>query len=162
MTYLTRGEMGGMPTAAYKEGTGITAKVQARLQGGGHEPPPLSDPTIVKRRKKTRAEKKAAKVMVTAFTGGGAPPVGGGGQGAPPGGGADSRTHPKSQNGKYITSRDGVEIGFTFAKNGRDACPEPCRNKCAHLCQSCLAVHRNEECNRANNQGKGGKGGKGK
>ena len=83
MIYLARGKEGGEPTAAYEEDpTGITAKVQAQLQGGGHEPPPVSDPTIIKRRKKTRAEKKAAKVLVTAFTGGGAPPGGGGGQGA--------------------------------------------------------------------------------
>ena len=44
MTYLARGKKGGVPTAAYKEDTGITAKVQARLQGGGHEPLPVSDP----------------------------------------------------------------------------------------------------------------------
>ena len=142
MVYLARGKRGGEPTAAYEEDpTGITAKVQAQLQGGGREHPPVSDPTIIKRRKKTRADKKAAKVLVTAFTGGGAPPVGGGGQGAPPGGGADNRTHPNSQNGKYITSREGVEICFTFAKNGRNACPEPCRNKRAHLsARECTAA----------------------
>ena len=141
MIYLARQKKGGVPTAAYEEDpTGITAKVRSQPQAGGHEPPPVSDPTSLKRRKKTRAEKKR-KV----------------------GSGADNGTHPKSQNGKYITSRDGVEICFTFAKNGPDACPEPCRNKRAHLCQFCLGPHRNEECSRANKQGKGGgKGGKGK
>ena len=95
----------------------------------------MSDPTSLKRRKKTRAEKKSKAVS-----------------------GADNGAHPKSQNGKYITSREGVEICFTFAKNGRNACPEPCRNKRAHLCQLCLGVHRSEECNSQNNQGKGEKG----
>ena len=120
----------------------------------------MSNPIPTRRRKEIGAEKKAAKVPGTALAGGDASPGGGGGQGASQSQGGGG--HPKSQNGKYITSREGVEICFTFAKNGRDACPEPCRNKRAHLCQLCLGVHRNEECNRANNQGKGGKGGKGK
>ena len=70
--------------------------------------------------------------------------------------------HPKELKGKYVTSREGVEFCFTLAKNGRDACREPCRNKRAHICQVCLGVHRNEEGGRASNQDKGaGKGGKG-
>ena len=113
--------------ACEEDPTGITAKVRSQLQGGGHEPPPVSDPTSLKRRKKIRAEKKRKAVS-----------------------GADSGAHPKSQNGKYITSREGVEICFTFAKNGRNACPEPCRNKRAHLCQYCLGMHRCEECNSQN------------
>ena len=128
MMYLARQKKGGVPTAAYEEDpTGITAKVRSQPQVGGHEPPPVSDPTSLKRRKKTRAEKKRKAVS-----------------------GADNGAHPKSQNGKCITSRECVEICFTFAKNGRNACPEPCRNKRAHLCQLCLGMHRSEECNSQN------------
>ena len=128
MIYLARQRKGGVPTAAYEEDpTGITAKVRSQPQVGGHEPPPVSDPTSLKRRKKTRAEKKRKVVS-----------------------GADNGAHPKSQNGKYITSREGVEICFTYAKNGRNACPEPCRNKRAHLCQYCLGMHRCEECGSQN------------
>jgi len=156
MLYLARGKKGGEPTAAYEEDpTGITAKVKAQLQSGAHDPPPVADPTSPKKRKRTAAQRKA-KLTVTTY---GAPPGGGGGQNATQ---SQNGGHPKSQAGKYITSREGIEICFTFAKNARDACPEPCRNKRAHLCQICLGPHRNEECDRSNNLGKGGKGGKGK
>ena len=71
--------------------------------------------------------------------------------------------HPRKKGHHFITTRDGTEICFTFAKGARDACPEPCQRSRAHNCQICLGPHRNEECGRANNQGgKGGKGGKGK
>ena len=84
MVYLARGKKGGEPTAAYMEDpTGITAKVQARLQGGGREPLPVSCPTPIWRRKETSAEKKAAKVLGAALAGGDASPGGGGRQGAP-------------------------------------------------------------------------------
>jgi hypothetical protein len=61
-----------------------------------------------------------------------------------------------------LTTREGLEICFTFAKKDRDACPELCQNSRAHVCQICLGPHRSAECGRANNQSKGGKGGKGK
>ena len=157
MLHLARGKGGGEPTAAYEEDpTGITAKVHAQLAGGKHAlEPPTSDPTFLKRRRKTKAEKRATKAAVTASAGRESAQVrvrvgqdGG---------------HPKQLNGKYITSREGIEICFTFAKNGRDSCPDPCRNKRVHICQICLGGHRNEECSRANNLDKGaGKGGKGK
>ena len=68
-----------------------------------------------------------------------------GGKHAPGGGGGGG--HPKSGGGKYFTTREGLEIRFTFAKND------------LHIR---LGPHRSAECGRANNQNKGGKGGKGK
>ena len=75
--------------------------------------------------------------------------------------------HPKSQGGKYVISGEGIEICFTYAKNGPDACLGPCRNNRAHLCQICLGAHRNEECDRGNmhflvHPGKCGRGKRGK
>ena len=92
VTYLARGEKGGVPTSAYKEDTGITAKVQARLQGGGRKPLPVSGPSPIWRRKERGAAKKVAKVPGTALAGGDASPGGGGTQGAPPSQGSGGRS----------------------------------------------------------------------
>ena len=71
--------------------------------------------------------------------------------------------HPRKRGTMFITTREGTEVRFTFAKGARDQCSDPCPAGRAHACQHCLGPHRNAECNRANNQGgKGGKGGKGK
>ena len=161
MLYLARGKLGGEPTAAYEEDpTGITAKVKAQLTHGGKHAsePPIADEGSPKRVRKSKAEKRAAREVGSP---GGS---GGGGRGhaqnpqesqAPGGGGGGG--HPRSGGGKYLTTREGLEICFTFAKNDRDACPELCQNSRAHVSQICLGPHRNAECGRASNQSKGGK-----
>ena len=166
MLYLACGKRGGEPTAAYEEDpTGITAKVKAQLtRGAKHVPePPIPDEGTPKRIRKSKAEMRAARDVGSPGGGGG----GGRGQAqslqafhAPA---QQQGQHPKFAGGKYLMTREGLEICFTFAQNDRDACPEPCRNNRAHVCQSCFGPHRNAECGRTNNQSKGsGKGGKGK
>eukprot|EP00973_Karenia_brevis_P040609 5616588-Karenia_brevis.AAC.1 len=52
--------------------------------------------------------------------------------------------HPrKDAQGRFITDRDGKEICYKFANGGQGACPEPCAQGRAHVCQKCLQPHRN-------------------
>ena len=47
-----------------------------------------------------------------------------------------SGPHPrKDPKGRYTTTREGLEVCYKFANGGRDACPEPCAAKRAHVCQ---------------------------
>jgi len=64
------------------------------------------------------------------------------GKGQHKGGAGD---HPKkSQDGKlFITSREGEQICFGFAK-GRSCQSNPCNR--AHICQHCLQPHANASC----------------
>ena len=160
MVYLARGKGGGEPTAAYEEDpTGLTSKVRTQILGGKS----ASMDESPRPKKKTKAEKAAARSA--AHSPGAASPGGsGGGQSASPSAtqAPQWEAHPRKKGQLFITSRDGTEICFTFAKGARDAFPEPCQRSRAHVCQTCLGPHRNEECNRANQGGKGGKGGKGK
>ena len=143
-----------MLMAAYAEDPiGTAAMAEALLQGN-------SDPPFKRRRRglprRTSAQKRAtsqltATELVVAACALDATAAGRG-----------NASHPKSQAGKFITSSEGVEICFTFAKNGRDAFPDPCRNNRAHICQICLGPHRNERCDRLNNLGKGRKGERGR
>ena len=159
MLYLARGKRGGEPTAAYEEDpTGLTTKIKSQLVGGGasqewsYESPPM------KRQKKTKAEKAAAKEAARV-----AGAASASSQAASPLPRAHPEAHPRKRGSSFISTREGTEICFTFAKGSRDQCSEPCPAGRAHVCQLCLGPHRNAECDRANNQGgKGGKGGKGK
>lgn len=155
-----------MLMAAYAEDPiGTAAMAKALLQSNPDLPTAKKQRGLeLKRRRKAKVERKAtlrkATELVVAACALDATVTGGGGgldDSQPRNGG-----HPKSQSGKYITSSEGIEICFTFAKNARGACPDPCRNKRAHLCQICLGLHRNEKCDRSNNLGKGGKGERGK
>ena len=57
--------------------------------------------------------------------------------------GANTGGHPRrSSDGKYQTSREGDELCYKFSKGGAEACPSPCPNGRAHLCQLCLQPHR--------------------
>jgi hypothetical protein len=159
MLYLARGKRGGEPTAAYEEDpTGLTSKVNAQLSGGGKIlPPPTASATEVplKKKRKTKAEKVAAAVArVTSSPRSGNQPQPS--RSYDDGGGS----HPRKRGQFYTTSREGLEICFSFAKGNRDACPEPCHAGRAHICQICLGPHRNSECSRANNSKGGGKGAK--
>ena len=69
---------------------------------------------------------------------------------------------PQLRGGLFTIRHDGVEVCFTFAKNYRGACPEPCLMRRAHVCQVCLGPHTNRECPHWAQRGKGGKGGKGR
>ena len=58
-----------------------------------------------------------------------------------------SQKHPrKCDDGRYITTREGIQICFAFSEGGRDTCPEPCSKKRAHVCQHCLQPHRTSTC----------------
>ena len=144
--------------AAYAEDPiGTAAMAEALLQGN-------SDTPIKKRKRRTSAQKRAASQLTATELVVAACALDATATGR--GSGANA-SHPKSQAGKFITSSEGVEICFTFAKNARDACPDPCRNNRAHLCQICFGAHRNAECDsdrvnmhRSPHPGKGGRGGR--
>ena len=159
MLYLVRGKKGGEPTAAYEEDPmGLTTKIKSQLAGGGA----LEASPKVKRHKATKAEKAAAKAAAAARNAGQASSSSSAQQASPQHRSGANDPHPRKRGVYFVTTREGTEVCFTFAKNGRDACPEPCPHSRAHVCQHCLGPHRNGECQRANPTGKGGKAGKGK
>lgn len=146
MLYLARGKRGGEPTAPYEEDpTGLTTKVRAQLVQGGRlavEPLSTIDGPPLKR-KETWAEWRNA-VAVTPASSGGSQGNGGGGGGSSNQQAAQSHRqpdagHPKKRGTLYITTREGAEICFNFARGDRDKCPEPCRCDRAHVCQSWAA-----------------------
>ena len=56
------------------------------------------------------------------------------------GGGDQSK---KDSKGRFLKTRDGQEVCFRFAGGTTaDACPTPCPNGRAHVCQKCLQPHR--------------------
>ena len=156
MLYLARGKRGGEPTAAYEEDpTGLTTKIKSQLGGGS----PVENRGLRgKRRRESGAKRRARKAARdegqssagsdTQQTSPRPPPSGDG--------------HPAKRGALYISTREGTEICFAFAKNSRDTCPEPCPAGRAHVCQVCLGPHRNDECPQVRTGGKGVKGGKGK
>ena len=52
--------------------------------------------------------------------------------------------HPKRKGKLYVTTPEGAEVCFSYAKNGEGACQEPCPQGRAHVCQICFGPHRNE------------------
>ena len=67
-----------------------------------------------------------------------------------------SGVHPRKFGKMFITTREGTEICYRFAKGASGACGEPCADKRAHVCQYCLGAHSNQSCS-----AKGGGGAKG-
>ena len=68
----------------------------------------------------------------------------------------NAMVHPRKFGKMFITTREGVEICYRFAKGASGACGEPCADKRAHVCQYCLGAHSNQACSVKN--GGGGKG----
>jgi len=55
--------------------------------------------------------------------------------------------HPrKDRKGRFTSTRDGTQICFRFTSGERDACPTPCPQGRAHVCQKCLQPHRTAGC----------------
>jgi hypothetical protein len=73
------------------------------------------------------------------------PPAPLGGKDVAKGGGKGD--HPrKLRNGDYMTTREGKELCFKFARGGEEKCPSPCAQGRAHACQRCLQPHPTREC----------------
>ena len=156
MLYLARGKRGGEPTAAYEEDpTGLTTKIKSQLVGGRALE---NGSPRAKRQKRLKVEGAAG----SAARDEGHSPAGSDVQQASPPPRPSQGEHPRMRGPLYVSTRDGTEICFTFAKNGQDACSEPCPSSRAHVCQFCLGPHRNDECSQARPTGKGAKGGRGK
>jgi hypothetical protein len=65
------------------------------------------------------------------------------------GGKGETTKHPhKDSRGRFISSREGKQICFSFANGERGACKEPCKDGRAHICQICLQPHSNQACNK--------------
>jgi hypothetical protein len=55
--------------------------------------------------------------------------------------------HPrKDRDGRFVTTREGKQICFSFANGERDACRDPCSRGMTHVCQHCLQPHSNAAC----------------
>jgi hypothetical protein len=55
--------------------------------------------------------------------------------------------HPrKDRDGRFVTTREGKQICFSFANGERDACRDPCSRGMTHVCQNCLQPHSNAAC----------------
>ena len=78
--------------------------------------------------------------------------------GAGPSGGGGGTVHPRKFGQTFITTREGTEICYRFAKGAANACAEPCADKRAHVCQYCLGVHTNQQCPNRNKEGGKAKG----
>ena len=59
------------------------------------------------------------------------------------GGGED---HPQKWGKQYITTSEGREICFRFAKGKPGDCPEPCKDGRIHSRQTCLGKRPNSQC----------------
>ena len=127
------------------------------MAGGGRvlTPPAAGEATPSKKKRKTKSERVAAAVARVSASPRSAQPQNSLNTRQNDEGGG----HPRKRGQFYTTSREGVEICYSFAKGNRDACPEPCHANRAHICQHCLGPHRNSECQRANGGKGGGKGG---
>ena len=88
--------------------------------------------------------------------------VPGGGQEASDGKGAKgskgSLQHPRKYGQYFVTTREGTQICYTFAKGQPGSCSEPCPQSRVHCCQLCLGQHPNSQCPK-NAKGGNGKGG---
>ena len=67
--------------------------------------------------------------------------------------------HPKKYGQLFVTTREGDEICYKFAKGAAGSCSEPCGDGRVHCCQYCLGQHQNASCPKgASKAGKGGGG----
>eukprot|EP00971_Amphidinium_carterae_P059651 1179835-Amphidinium_carterae.1 len=67
-----------------------------------------------------------------------------------------AQQHPMKSGGQFMTTRDGTQVCFKYARAG--TCSSPCEASRAHVCQYCLQPHRNSECtNRSSGKGSGKK-----
>ena len=69
-------------------------------------------------------------------------------KGTPKGNGKGKGPHPRKTSQGFVSTREGAQICFRFAKGPEGACPSPCPDGRAHVCQKCLQPHRNnsESC----------------
>ena len=51
--------------------------------------------------------------------------------------------HPRRRGRLFTTTAEGVQVCFAYAKGGEGSCPTPCPRGRSHVCQICLAVHKN-------------------
>eukprot|EP00435_Cladocopium_sp_Y103_P043693 s1087_g12.t1 len=65
------------------------------------------------------------------------------------------QSHPKKQNGLFVTDREGNQLCFSYAKGEPGSCTEPCQNGRIHACQHCLGLHSNISCPKAKLEPKG-------
>ena len=73
--------------------------------------------------------------------------------------GGDNGGHPQKWGKHYITTAEGHELCFRFAKGKPGDCPEPCKDGRVHSCQHCLGKHPNSQCTERQSKPKGkGKG----
>ena len=131
---------GGQGTAETEATKNSTVWDEPQLGG---DSAPEEQQSRIRRRKRPRAEKE-----VGATASGGAQLVtDDGAQGAPPQPrpAAEQSEHPKKKGRLYTTTREGVEVCFSYAKGDEGACcQDPCPQGRAHVCQICLGPHRNE------------------
>ena len=70
-------------------------------------------------------------------------------KGTPKGNGKGGKgPHPRKGPGGFVTTREGAQVCFRFSRGQEGACPSPCPDGRAHVCQKCLQPHRtgSESC----------------
>lgn len=90
-------------------------------------------------------------------------PTSSGGQDASDGKGSKgskgSMQHPRKYGQYFVTTREGAQICYTFAKGQPGSCSEPCPQNRVHCCQLCLGQHPNSQCPKSAKGGNGKGGG---
>ena len=62
------------------------------------------------------------------------------------GGSGSASDHPQKWGKQYITTSEGHELCFRYAKGKPGDCPEPCKDGRVHSCQVCLGKRPNTQC----------------
>ena len=142
---LLGGDLSSEPAEA-EVGAPKSPATRDEPQLGGEAAPEEPQPRA-KRRKRARAEKPAEVVASdTAHLAAGddqtreAPPP------PLPWTAPGHSRHPKMNGRLYITTLEGTEVCFKYAKDGEGACREPCPQGRAHVCQKCMGSHPMAEC----------------
>lgn len=146
--FLARGGAGKIMSKALADDLDIPGPAKDALENkkaGTARPYGLGESKAAKKRKRDREQIESLKAQSTSQTFQ---------KGKSDGKGASQ--HPRKLGNQFVTSRDGVQICYAFAKGQPGSCPEPCANNRCHCCQICLGPHPNVSCPKAKD--KGGKG----
>ena len=68
-------------------------------------------------------------------------------------GGKSGMQHPRKYGAFFVTTKEGVQICYSFAKGQMGSCSEPCPAQRAHVCQVCLGPHPNSQCSKTGKDG---------
>ena len=125
---------------------------EALNEGQGNEAPSTPRKSKRQRQMDRKVEKEAKKLVSQQAEASATSESGGGAQGQQAqgkGGSKGDQSHPlKDKTGRFITTREGAQICFSFQEG---KCKGPCPRGRQHVCQYCLQGHRNNDCKQKKN-----------